>query len=543
MDGSSRGRGVRWLAAAATWVLLVALAGQPALAQVYPVPKLEDMAHWHQLGANDLQDAMFAATMHDWSIAKNVVIFVGDGMGITPSVAGRIYKGQRRDGTAGEEGYLAWERFPNMGLMKTYVLDQQVPDSAATATAYLTGAKANMYTLGVDHTVSQDQCMASLDPATWRSSVLKWAQEAGKNTGFVTTTRLTHATPAALYAHTANRDWECDASLGSHGHGCRDIAKQFVEDTPGRDINVALAGGRYVMGASKGVHSQWNCVRGDGRNLTQEWLRAKRAHGHTARYVTNTQDLLNTDYASTDYLLGLFADSHLDFEADRDRGPLGQPSLANMTRAAIKMLSKNMHKGFFLLVEGGRIDHALHETQPRRALEDVVALDDAVVEALSVLDLENTLIIVTADHSHVMTINGYSQRGNDILGVSDVVADVDQIAYTTLMFTNGHAYNYTWNGVNVTRPDPKTQNTTELGYKPLAAVPVTYETHGGEDVAAYAIGPMSHLLHRVHEQSYLAHVMGFASCIGPYKDNCERPKSHFSRFLPRAKNFRRKIRL
>nr|XP_027221963.1 alkaline phosphatase, tissue-nonspecific isozyme-like [Penaeus vannamei] len=195
------------------------------------------------------------------------------------------------------------------------------------------------------------------------------------------------------------------------------------------------------------------------------------------------------------------------------------------------------------MCRGGRIDHALHETQPRRALEDVVALDDAVVEALSVLDLENTLIIVTADHSHVMTINGYSQRGNDILGVSDVVADVDQIAYTTLMFTNGHAYNYTWNGVNVTRPDPKTQNTTELGYKPLAAVPVTYETHGGEDVAAYAIGPMSHLLHRVHEQSYLAHVMGFASCIGPYKDNCERPKSHFSRFLPRAKNFRRKIRL
>nr|XP_027221957.1 alkaline phosphatase, tissue-nonspecific isozyme-like [Penaeus vannamei] len=150
MDGSSRGRGVRWLAAAAaTWALLVALAGQPALAQVYPVPKLEDMAHWHQLGANDLQDAMFAATMHDWSIAKNVVIFVGDGMGITPSVAGRIYKGQRRDGTAGEEGYLAWERFPNMGLMKTYVLEtSRCPTARPTATAYADGgAKANMYTL------------------------------------------------------------------------------------------------------------------------------------------------------------------------------------------------------------------------------------------------------------------------------------------------------------------------------------------------------------------------------------------------------------
>ncbi|XP_037773670.1 alkaline phosphatase-like [Penaeus monodon] len=540
MDGSSRGRGVTWLAT--TWALLVAIAAEPK-APAFPVPSPEDTAHWHQLAANDLQDAMFAATMHDWSIAKNVVMFVGDGMGITPSVAGRIYKGQRREGSSGEEGYLAWERFPNMGLMKTYVLNKQVPDSAATATAYLTGAKANMYTLGVDHTVMKDQCMDSLDPEKWRNSVLKWAQDAGKNTGFVTTTRLTHATPAALYAHTANRDWECDAKLGSYGHGCRDIAKQFVEDTPGRDINVALAGGRFVMGASKGEKTKLNCVRGDGRNLTEEWLRAKRAHGHTARYVTNTRDLLSTDYDSTDYLLGLFADDHLDYEADRDRGPLGQPSLANMTRAAIKMLSKNVHKGFFLLVEGGRIDHALHDTQPRRALEDVLALDDAVADALSTLDLDNTLIIVTADHSHVMTINGYSQRGNDILGTSDEPSDIDQMTYTTLMFTNGPAYNYSWNGVNVTRPDPKTQNTTELGYKSLAAVPLSYETHGGEDVAAYAIGPMSHLLHRVHEQSYLAHVMGFASCIGPYKDNCERPKSHFSRFLPRVKSYRRKIRL
>ncbi|KAG7167811.1 Alkaline phosphatase, tissue-nonspecific isozyme-like 1 [Homarus americanus] len=448
--------------------------------------------YWNHLGWSDLQDALATATSHNWNIAKNVVLFLGDGMGIVVSTAARVYKEQKRQGNSGEEGYLAWERFPHTSLMKTYTLDQQIPDSAATATAFFSGIKANQYTLGVDNTVFRNDC-------------------------FVTTTRLTHATPAALYAHSPNRDWECDAKLGRFGHGCRDIAKQLVEDAPGRDVKVMLGGGKFPFGASTGIADKKNCLRVDNRNLTHEWLIQKRAHGHKTEYVQNTQQLLTVDTSKTDHLIGLFSDSHMDYEIDRNRGPSGQPSLANMTSVAIKMLSKSRKKGFFLMVEGGRIDHAMHITEPLRAFEEILAFEDAITTALSMLDLSETLVIVTADHSHVMTINGYVKRGNDILGVSDKPSEIDNMPFTTLMFTNGLGYDYYWN-------DVREKSTTKHGYKPLSAVPMLYETHSGEDVAAYAIGPMSHLFHRMHEQSYIAHVMGFAACVGPYKKNCARPE-------------------
>ncbi|XP_071535264.1 alkaline phosphatase-like [Panulirus ornatus] len=508
-----------------SYLVVLSLLGICAKARVFPVPEDEDSAYWHRLGWSDLQSAMDTATSNNWNVAKNVVFFLGDGMGITTSTAARIYKEQKRNGHSGEEGYLAWERFPHTALIKTYALDQQIPDSAATATAFFTGSKANKFTLGLDSSVFQDQCMASLNPSTWQTSVLTWAQKAGKHTGFVTTTRVTHATPAALYAHIPNRDWECDTKLGKPGHGCRDIAKQLVEDAPGRDINVIMGGGRFPMGASTGVPEKENCLRADRRNLTNEWLQKKQSQGWSAKYVQNTQQLLDTDTTKTDNLIGLFSDTHLDFETDRDLEPLGQPSLANMTSVAIKILSKNKQKGFFLMVEGGRIDHAMHNTEPLRALEEVLAFEDALTTALSILDLSETLLIVTADHSHVMTINGYANRGNNILGIGNSPSDIDSLPYTTLMFTNGIAYDHYWNGTQVTRPDVRKKRITEPGYKSLSAVPLKYETHGGEDVATYAIGPMSHMFHRMHEQSYVAHVIAFATCIGPYEENCARPKS------------------
>nr|XP_045602751.1 alkaline phosphatase-like isoform X1 [Procambarus clarkii] len=507
-----------------TCVLLLLMLATCTTAKVFPVPTTEDTAHWHQLGWSDLQEAITVASSNNWNVAKNVIFFLGDGMGIVASTAARIYKGQKHGGHSGEEGSLTWERFPHTALLKTYTLDEQIPDSAATATAFFTGSKVNQNTIGLDGTVFKDQCIASLNPKTWQTSILDWAQKAGKHTGFVTTTRVTHATPAALYAHSPNREWECDAKLGKLGHGCRDIAKQLVEDAPGRDVKVMLGGGRFPLGATSGVATdKWSCLRRDNRNLTNEWLLQKKAYGNNAQYVQNKQQLMDLDTEETDYLIGLFSDSNMDYEIDRDDGPSGQPSLTNMTSVAIKILSKNKHKGFFLVVEGGRIDHAMHNTQPLRALEDIVALEEAVRTALSMVNLSETLIIVTADHSHVMTINGYAKRGNDILGIGHTPSDIDNLLHTTLMFTNGIAYNHYWNGTKVTRPDVRRENTSMLGYQPLSAIPMTYETHSGDDVAAYAIGPMSHLLHRMHEQSYVAHVMGFAACIGPYTGNCTRP--------------------
>ncbi|TMW39322.1 hypothetical protein DOY81_015599, partial [Sarcophaga bullata] len=103
------------------------------------------------------------------------------------------------------------DKFPYVGLSKTYCANGQVPDSACTATAYLCGVKANVVTIGVSAAVEFNNCSMSMDPANHVSSIAAWAKKAGKSTGFVTTTTLTHASPAGMYAHTANRFWECDA--------------------------------------------------------------------------------------------------------------------------------------------------------------------------------------------------------------------------------------------------------------------------------------------------------------------------------------------
>ncbi|RXG50896.1 Alkaline phosphatase, tissue-nonspecific isozyme, partial [Armadillidium vulgare] len=243
----------------------------------------------------------------------------------------------------------------------TYNIDKQVPDSASTATAYLCGVKGNHKTIGVNANVQANNCTASLDPENRPDSILKWSQDAGKGTGVVTTTRITHATPTGTYGHIPHREWECDSKLPQDAKekGCKDIARQLVEDLPGKNINVLLAGGRDPM--------------------------------------------------------GLFKGSHMDYSYYRDKSPKGSPSIKEMTELAIKRLQRES-KGYFLLVEGGKIDVAMHATKPRLALDDLVDFDEAVQAALNLVDLDETLVIVTADHSHTMTMNGYPSRDNNILG-------------------------------------------------------------------------------------------------------------------------------
>lgn len=129
------------------------------------------------------------------NIAKNVIMFLGDGMSISTITAARIYKGQKQ-GYFGEESVLSFEEFPFIGLSKTYCFDKQTADSACSATAYLTGIKANYATIGVNSKVKFNDCQASLQNKNQVSSLMQWAQKAGKSTGIVTTTRITHASPA-----------------------------------------------------------------------------------------------------------------------------------------------------------------------------------------------------------------------------------------------------------------------------------------------------------------------------------------------------------
>ncbi|KAJ3664703.1 hypothetical protein Zmor_000251 [Zophobas morio] len=243
-----------------------------------------------------------------------------------------------------------------------------------------------------------------------------------KSTGIVTNTRITHATPAALYGHSPSRYWEDDSKVPPASRkSCKDLARQLIENDPGRNINVLLGGGRRHW-LPKVAHDPEQTKdegrRLDGRNLIDDWARDKKKRGLKAEYVWNKGQLDKINPNQVDYLLGLFAYSHMDFEADRDPGPTGDPSLADMTRSALSILLKNP-KGFFLFVEGGRIDHAHHYNNAYRALDETLAMETALLAALALINPTETLIVVTSDHSHVLTMGGQATpRGHPILDVT-----------------------------------------------------------------------------------------------------------------------------
>ncbi|GAB6031845.1 hypothetical protein CHUAL_010245 [Chamberlinius hualienensis] len=479
---------------------------------IHPLPGEERSDYWFNAAQQTLKSHI--KIKRNENVAKNLIFFLGDGMGMSTVTAARIFQGQQNN-RPGEEGFLEFEKFPDVGLVKTYNVDRQVPDSAGTATAYLCGVKAKYETIGVSAKVIHKNCDSVFGNEV--TSILQWAQMEGKDTGFVTTARVTHASPAGLYAHVAFRDWEADYLMPPNSTKCKDIARQLVEDEPGNNIKVIMGGGRKYFYPEGTTSPKTVGRRKDGKNLGTFWKESK--VGRNAQLVFNKKEFDDIDYETTDYLFGLFDDHHMQYESDRNTGPDGQPSLAEMTKKAIEILQKSQ-KGFFLFIEGGRIDHAHHDAMVRRSLEETVAFSDAIKKAVEMVDVQDTLIVVTADHSHVMTINGYPQRGNPILGTADT-SDMDNMTYTTLMYTNGPGYPN--NGSQ--RANLLGVNTESLAFTPQVAVHQTEETHGGEDVAIYARGPMSHLFRSVVEQNYIPHAMAYAACIGANREHCrEQPR-------------------
>lgn len=162
------------------------------------------------------------------------------------------------------------------------------------------------------------------------------------------------------------------------------------------------------------------------------------------------------------------------------------------------------------MVEGGRIDHAHHDGNARRALEDAIALDEAVRTAVELVDLQDTLVVVTSDHSHAFTISGYPARENPMLGVAaspvgQPAKAADGKPYTTLGYANGPGA-----VASLPRPDPSATDTAALDYRQQSLVPLGSETHGGEDVVVRASGPMAHLFGGTIEQHTIFHVMNEA---------------------------------
>ncbi len=424
--------------------------------------------------------------------AKNVIFFLGDGMGPVTVTASRIYK-------YGEAGKLTMETLGRTARVKTYSLDAQTTDSAPSMGAYMTGVKSRNEVVSMDgNTRAQAPYTPSTDattgvgsavnncPATGNGAavptLLEQAIAKNKATGVVTTARLTHATPAITYSHICNRNAEYD------------IARQAVPGGVGANSALGANGVDVLMGGDSRYWVPFNTTlpgkgRPDGRNLVTE-LQAK---GYN--YVNDLTTFNAAPSAAGTKIIGLFdqalSQGHMSYELDRN--PALEPSLAQMTAKSIDILSKNPN-GYFLMVEGGRIDHALHGTNAMRALADTIAFDDAIKAALDKVDLTNTLIVVTADHDHTMAFNGYSHLGNNILGkttdyrTKNLAKAADGKPYTTLVFGNG--------GAAAQRKDVRDDLTnvdTAFNKEYLQEVGVMLggvgsETHGGGDVMLFAKG-------------------------------------------------------
>lgn len=439
--------------------------------------------------------AAFATPAAAQQKAKNIIFFLGDGMGPTTITAARIYRG-------GEDSLLHFERLmERTARIKTYSNDYQTTDSAPSMGSYMTGIKINNDVISMADARSirpskdgVDQCGAN--NGTPAVTILELAKAAGKATGAVTTTELTHATPASTFAHSCNR--------GS----AYAIAQQIVPG--GAGYNPALGDGVDVlMGGGRNHFTPRDAAtnpkgRPDGRDLMAEFAAA----GYT---VAGTRaDMMSARPGRK--FVGIFsATSHLDYSYQRRPE---QPTLAEMTGKAIDLLSKNPN-GFFLMVEGGKIDHALHDTRAKHALEETVAFDDALalaVERMRAIDpgLQNTLIVLTADHDHTMQINGYPKRGNPIIDIVRDYAtgeprkDADGKTFTTLVFGNGP------NRPNV-RADVDSALAQSDDYHQETGVHKSSETHGGGDVKLFATGAGSAPFKGTIENTRVFHLMKAAA--------------------------------
>ena len=254
--------------------------------------------------------------------------------------------------------------------------------------------------------------------------------------------------------------------------------------------------------------------RQDKRDLIAEWQ--KKFHDGGI-YVWNEEQFAAVQPAKVDRLLGLFSHSAMNYDSDRKNDKGGEPSLSEMTKKAIAILQKNP-KGFFLMVEGGLIDVAHHKGNAYHALDETREFASAVRAALNMTNSKDTLVIVTADHSHTLTIGGEPKRGNPILG--KVIGDdssnpktaLDGRPYTTLSYANGPGAIAVRDAASTDRErrDLSQVDTTKPEYMQQALVPLAGESHAGEDVPVYAGGPWAHLFQRTQEQNYIFHVMRYA---------------------------------
>ncbi|MHA1531436.1 MAG: alkaline phosphatase [Candidatus Heimdallarchaeota archaeon] len=307
-----------------------------------------------------------------------IILMIGDGMGFEQVRMARYTE-------VGKNTNLAMENLLlNLSVM-THNVDLGITDSAAAATAIATGVKTFNGRIAVAPNGSAIE------------TILETVLEMGKATGVVTTTSIQHATPASFMTHVFSRS------------NYDEITKQIVENT---NVDVLLGGGiKY---------------------FSEEQITTMTTAGYS--FVTNNSALSSI---TSGRVLGLFADSHMPYEQERNL--THTPSIADMTKKAIDILDQNSN-GFFLMVEGGRIDHASHDNERVGAILETIAFDLAVKEAMNYVEThENSILIITADHE----TGGPKIIGDsldDILPTSGLTEEQNR----TIRITRANQINVVW---------------------------------------------------------------------------------------------------
>jgi len=460
--------------------------------------------------------------------ADNLILFVGDGMSVTTLTAARIMEGQRQ-GNNGEENTLSFESFPHTALVKTYNTNQQTADSAGTMSAITTGVKTRAGVIAIGP--EQDRAICQGWEKYQHQTLLQWAAQHGYATGVVTNARITHATPAATYAHSPERDWESDGDLTAEAKqfGCQDIASQLIHKAYPQGLDIALGGGKANFQPASWytnlllnkleIPYYWlpDWLISGGQRQDTDLIEVWQQQFPNGQYLEDTQQLHQLNIQESGPVLGLFANYHMAYHQD---APESQPSLELMTDVAVRYLknkvSREQLNGYILIVEGARIDHGHHLGNAYRALDETIELAKAVQGAKDLSD-KNTLLLVTADHSHTLSMAGYPQRGNPILGFTannGLALAKDNQPYTTLGYSNGeggstsvdhqhrHIGRIPWHDEQHKQINPQDPDFYQAGLAESY-----YETHGSDDVALHALGPGAQLFHGLIEQNTIYHLI------------------------------------
>uniref|UniRef100_A0AC35TNB8 Alkaline phosphatase n=1 Tax=Rhabditophanes sp. KR3021 TaxID=114890 RepID=A0AC35TNB8_9BILA len=450
---------------------------------------------------------------------KNIILFIGDGMGVTLTTVARIFKNQRDK--IYDQTPLAFERFDVTGLVNTHTLNNHIGSSESGASAMFAGQKTLSLTMSVKASANLSNCNVPEDQKM-KNRISDNALDKDMNVGLVTTTRLTHATPAALYAHATSRYSEFDVHLKDKK--CIDIGKQLLQ-YPANEFKVMLGGGRRGL-LPEDVHDPINGttkgVRRDNLNIIKEWSEID-----DNRHVLLTRtDLLNfniSELNKNSKVLGAFAESHFKYVTDlTPEQALLQPTLAEMTQTAIQILEQTNPNGYFLMVEGGLIDIASHYNKGTVAILETLEMEKAIEAALKEIDLSETLIIVTADHSHSLTFNGYNERTNPVLAAYNIDYPTeiswDRKNYPSIQFAAGAGFDTMWEknrffNKYYTRKNMTTKQFQDPNFVTPACIKNIYGLHGGESVELHAIGPLSHIFSGNYDNTQIAYNMKYLLCL------------------------------